>query len=497
MKKVLQIHPKDNVAVALTDLAVGETCLKILLRQNIPSGHKFALCNIAAGEPLIKYGMSIGEAATNIRPGEHVHVHNLHTLLNETTPVIEYDEHHGQETSLPASHYFSGHGREDGKVGIRNDIWIIPLVGCINGPVRQLVRSAQQSLPNNMQIIPLEHSYGCSQLGDDLHTTASLLASLARHPNAGGVLIVSLGCENNSLDYFKPLLGTFNDKRIRFLKMQEPGNEMERGRELIRELILYAEQSQKSLFPTEKLCIGLKCGGSDAFSGITANPLLGQFADRLIGEGGTVVLTEVPEMFGAETLLLSRCSNKATHAKCVCMLDDFRRYFLRYGQPVYENPSPGNKDGGISTLEEKSLGCVQKGGSRRITGVLNYGDAVVSGGSCGSRGSHLLSGPGNDLVSSAALAAAGCQLILFTTGRGTPFGTVVPTLKVSSNSTLAKDKPHWIDFDAGKLLNEVAMDTLTDELFELVLDVASEKQTTKNEQNGYRNIAIFRDGVTL
>jgi len=492
MKKVLQIHPKDNVAVALVDLTEGETCLGIFLRQNIPSGHKFALCNIAAREPLVKYGMPIGEATASIQPGEHVHVHNLRTSLNESTPVVEYRKLEEPETSAPASRCFSGYGREDGKVGIRNDLWVIPLVGCINGPVRQLVRQAQHCLSKDtMQIVSLEHPYGCSQLGEDLHRTASLLASLARHPNAGGVLIVSLGCENNSLDYFRPLLGPFDERRIRFLKMQEPGSELERGMEQIRKLILHAEQSQKSSFPMEKLCVGLKCGGSDAFSGITANPLLGRFADRLVGEGGTVVLTEVPEMFGAETLLLSRCHHEAIHAKCVRMLDDFRQYFLRYGQPVYENPSPGNKEGGISTLEEKSLGCVQKGGTSWIVDVLNYADSVVSG------GSHLLSGPGNDLVSSTALAAAGCQLILFTTGRGTPFGTVIPTLKVSSNSHLAKDKPHWIDFDAGRLLSETALDALTDELFELVLDVASEKQMAKNEQNGYREIAIFREDVTL
>ena len=492
MKKTLQIHPKDNVAVALVDLAKGEQYQGTTLQQDIPSGHKFALCAVAAKEKFIKYGLPIGEAIAHVQPGEHVHVHNLRTLLEATTPVAEYCRHEEQEGILSPSRYFSGYARQSGKVGIRNDIWIIPLVGCVNGQVRQLARSAQQNLKQpGMRILALEHPYGCSQLGEDLRMTASLLASLAQHPNAGGVLIVSLGCENNSLDYFMPLLGKFDKQRIRFLKMQEPGNEIERGKQLFHELIRYAEQSQKSLFPMGKLSVGLKCGGSDAFSGITANPLLGLFADRLAAEGGTVVLTEVPEMFGAETLLLGRCRDKMTHTKCIQMLDDFRQYFLRYEQPVYENPSPGNKEGGISTLEEKSLGCVQKGGTRRIAHVLNYGECELTS------GINLLSGPGNDLISSTALAAAGCQLILFTTGRGTPFGTIVPTVKVSSNSDLAKDKPHWIDFDAGRLLIEDEPNVLADELFELVIDIASEKQMAKNEQNGYQDIAIFRNGVTL
>ena len=488
MRKVLQIHPKDNVAVALTDLAKGESHHGITLRQDIPSGHKFSLSGVVAGETLVKYGVPIGEAAAKIQPGEHVHTHNVCTLLNETTPIDEHCAYKEQEITLTASRRFSGYARKDGKVGIRNDIWIIPLVGCVNGPARRLAQSIQHP---GIRILTLEHPYGCSQLGEDLNATASLLASLARHPNAGGILFVSLGCENNSLDYFMPVLGNFDKERTRFLKMQESGNEIERGEQLLRELIHHAEQSQKSWFPLKNLSVGLKCGGSDAFSGITANPLLGLFADRFTDEGGTVVLTEVPEMFGAETLLLNRCRDKVTYTKCVQMLDDFRQYFLRHGQTVYENPSPGNKEGGISTLEEKSLGCVQKGGTNQIVDVLNYGSCAEKS------GINLLSGPGNDLVSSTALVAAGCQLILFTTGRGTPFGTIVPTVKISSNSHLAKDKPHWIDFDAGRLLLGDTSSSLTDELFDLVIGIASEKQWAKNEQNGYRDIAIFRNGVTL
>ena len=295
MKQVLQIHPKDNVAVALVDLAQGEQFLGTLLRQDIPCGHKFALCEVPENGTLVKYGMPIGKAINTIQSGEHVHVHNVRSLLDAATPVAKYCEFEEQKNVITSSRHFSGYVRQNGKVGIRNDIWIIPLVGCVNGSVRQLARMAQCLLKQQgMRILHLEHPYGCSQLGEDLHAAANLLASLAHHPNAGGVLIVSLGCENNSLDYFTPLLGEFDKKRILFLKMQEPGNEMERGKQLLRTLIHYAEQSPKSLVPIGKLSIGLKCGGSDAFSGITANPLLGLLADRLVAEGGTVVLSEVP-----------------------------------------------------------------------------------------------------------------------------------------------------------------------------------------------------------
>lgn len=496
MARHLQIHPKDNVAVALRRLEPGDRIEGLCIEEAIPRGHKFALYRIGASEEVIKYGMPIGRAVENIAAGRWVHTHNLRTCLNESaayptgTTISKATGAFCSESDRQAT--FLAYPRQDGRVGIRNELWIIPTVGCVNGLVRRLAHLAEK-LPGDPAIrcLALEHPYGCSQLGDDLKTTAKLLAALARHPNAGGTLIVSLGCENNTLESFLSLLGDFDPKRVLFLKAQEPGDETERALELLRRLLDAMRRDRREPVGLEKLVVGLKCGGSDGFSGITANPLVGAFSDRLTASGGTTLLTEVPEMFGAETLLMERCIDQGVLEKCIRMVGDFKRYFVRHGQPVYENPSPGNKEGGLSTLEEKSLGCTQKGGTGPVVDVLEYGDQVRR------HGLNLLAGPGNDMVASTALAAAGCHLILFTTGRGTPLGTVVPTVKIASNSELARDKTHWIDFDAGRLLQGVPPAALLEELFSEVLPIASGLKETRNETNDSREIAIFKDGVIL
>ena len=435
-------------------------------------GHKYAVRPIAEGEDVIKYGMPIGHATRAIAVGEHVHSHNLATNLSGT---LEYKwEGCAAEATCPtgASETFMGYRRADGRVGVRNDIWIVPTVGCVNDLCRNLASECGGTA--------LTHPYGGSQLGRDHEMTANLLAALCRHPNAGGVLVVALGCENNTLESFRERLGEVEN--IRFMRAQDPGDEFERGRELIAEL-MEARPNVREEVPVSELKVGLKCGGSDGFSGLTANPLVGRFSDWLVARGGGTVLTEVPEMFGAETLLMRRCRDRATFDKCVSMINGFKEYYLGHGQPCYENPSPGNKAGGITTLEEKSLGCVQKGGMSRVVDVLDYGEPVKE------PGLSLMTGPGNDLVASTVLAAAGCHLVLFTTGRGTPFGTVVPTLKIATNTALAKAKPHWVDWDA--------MAELDVEAFaRKVLAVAS-GEPARNERNHAREIAIFKDGVTL
>lgn len=452
------LHPHDNVEV----------------REN---GHKYALRDIAAGENVIKYGLPIGHATHPIGRGEHVHVHNLATNLAERSAYAYDPIPREEEESVPIPGpvpTFSAYRRADGRIGIRNDLWIVPTVGCVNALCERLARACGG--------LALTHPYGCSQLGADHEATANLLASLCRHPNAGGVLVVALGCENNTLESFRARLGDISSLNIRFLRAQDPGDEMERGLALLRELEA-ARPTKRVATPVGELVVGLKCGGSDGFSGLTANPLVGRFADWLIARGGSAVLTEVPEMFGAETLLLRRCADRATFDRCVAMIDGFKDYYARHGQPCYENPSPGNKEGGLSTLEDKSIGCVQKGGHSPVRDALAYGGRVRA------RGLSLLSGPGNDLVSSTALAAAGCHLILFTTGRGTPFGTVVPTVKIASNSALATAKPHWIDWDAMANPDEAA-------LAEKVLSIAS-GELSSNEMRHDHSIAVFKDGVTL
>lgn len=453
MDKVMVINPLDNVEVH-------------------EDGHKYARRDIAEGENIIKYGMPIGHATRPIAKGEHVHVDNVKTNLGE---VLEYRyEPEFKDVERKPAPMIKAFRHADGRIGIRNDIWVIPLVGCVNRLAERLAASCGG--------LALTHPYGCSQMGQDHETTANMLAQFCHHPNAGGVLVVALGCENNTLESFKVRLGDYSRLNIRFLRAQDPGDEYEKGLALLGELEAACPKERVEV-PASELVVGLKCGGSDGFSGLTANPLVGRFSDWLAARGGSTILTEVPEMFGAETLLMKRCRTRDVFDKCVKMINDFKDYYTSHHQVCYENPSPGNKAGGITTLEDKSLGCVQKGGSAPVEDVLLYGESVKR------HGLSLLTGPGNDLVASTVLAAAGCHLILFTTGRGTPFGCVVPTLKVATNDTLAANKPNWIDWNA--------MSNPDVEAFaQKVLAVASGEKA-KNELNGAQGIAIFKDGVTL
>lgn len=494
--QTIRINPADNVIVALTDLAAGAVAEfsggSVALAEAVGKGHKIALRPIAAGEAVIKYGMRIGKATAAIRTGEKVHTSNLKTALSGVEDYT-YTPHFEPVKPVNDGKTFDGFVRADGSVGIRNDLWIVPTVGCVNKLAENLARAANRQLPQGTvnQAIAFPHPYGCSQLGDDHATTQKLLAGLVNHPNAGGVLVVGLGCENNTLESFKKVLGSWNPDRVRFMVAQEDGDEFVTGMKLLGELRDHAAAQQRQPVPLAKLKIGLKCGASDGFSGITANPLVGVFSDKLIARGGTSVLTEVPEMFGAETLLMNRCVDRAVFDKCVRMINNFKQYFISHNQVVYENPSPGNKDGGISTLEDKSLGCTQKGGSSPVVDVLEYGDTLKT------PGLNLLTGPGNDMVATTVLAAAGAHAVLFTTGRGTPFGGPVPTVKISTNNDIAARKANWIDFNAGQLLTGKTMDVLSDELLQYAIDLASGKVRAKNEINGYEEIAVFKDGVTL
>ena len=445
---------------------------------NIESGHKYAICDIKKGENIIKYGQPIGHAVCDIKKGEQVHTNNIKTNLSGKL------EYYYNPTNLSfkkenSDLSFMGYVRENGDIGIRNDIWIVNTVGCVNKIAEKLafITGAKAFV----------HPYGCSQLGDDQIVTQKILKGMVNHPNAAGVLVLGLGCENNNIDVFKSVLGQYNPNRVKFLNTQDSTDEIADGVALINELKEYAKKFERTPINISELKVGLKCGGSDGFSGITANPLVGRFCDKVTSYGGKCVLTEVPEMFGAEHLLMNRCENEEIFNKTVALINDFKDYYTRHNQVIYENPSPGNKAGGITTLEEKSLGCIQKGGLSPVVDVLDYGDTISK------NGLSLLNGPGNDIVAVTNLMAAGVHLILFTTGRGTPLGTAVPTVKIATNSKLAQKKSNWIDFNAGPIIDG---EDLTDELLEYVLKVANGEQT-KNEQNGYQEIAIFKDGVTL
>ena len=492
----LKINPADSVVVCLQPKKKGEIIetdgKKIIINQDTPAGHKILIKDVKQGEDIIKYGYPIGHAREDLKAGDWVNENNLKTNLSGT---LEYTYNPvGEELAIKKENRtFKGYKRKNGDVGVRNEIWIVPTVGCVNGIAEKLAEKLRKEtkLEGVDNIYAWHHNYGCSQLSEDHENTRKVLRDICLHPNAGGVLVLSLGCENNQPDDFMAMLGDYDKDRIKLLVTQKvEGDEIEAGMTILRDLYDIARKDQREAVPVSELRVGLKCGGSDGFSGITANPLVGEFSDWLVAQGGTSVLTEVPEMFGAETILMNRCRTEELFNQTVSMINNFKEYFLSHGEPVGENPSPGNKAGGISTLEDKALGCTQKCGKAPVSGVMEYGDRLKN------KGLNLLSAPGNDLVASTALASCGCHIVLFTTGRGTPFGTFVPTMKIATNPTLAKNKPSWVDFSAGQLVEGRTMQELVPEFIDKVLAVAS-GQPAKNEENDYREISIFKNGVTL
>lgn len=495
MNKFLIINPGDNVAVAIEDLNEGDVLnvngADITIKNQIFTGHKFAIKSIKKDENVIKYGSPIGHALTDIAVGEHVHTHNVKTNLHDNLQYSYVPVH--PKLDIPKSDLkVNGYLRYDGQMGIRNELWIVPTVGCVNGQAQAIIERVKRELDvaHIDDIRVYTHNYGCSQLGDDHETTKRALAALAKHPNAGGVLVFSLGCENNQQSDFKIEMGSWDENRVRFLIAQEVEDEIESGFEMMKELVENMKKDKREELPLSLLKVGLKCGGSDGFSGITANPLVGQFSDWLIAQGGTTILTEVPEMFGAETILMNRAKDKKVFEDTVLLVNNFKDYFRKYDQEIYENPSPGNKKGGITTLEDKSLGCTQKGGNSEVVDVLDYAQPVTV------HGLNLLNAPGNDLVAASALALSGCQIVLFTTGRGTPFGSFVPTMKISTNTRLYNFKNNWIDFNAGVLLEGQSMEKVLKNFAEFIVETCNGKHL-KHEETGFKEIAIFKTGVTL
>ncbi|WP_249594610.1 UxaA family hydrolase [Peribacillus frigoritolerans] len=497
MKDIFRIHENDNIALALRKLSKDERFIvngtELVIQEDVKQGHKVALKNLQKDDQVIKYGFPIGHVLQEVKIGEWVHTHNTVTNLSGTLEY-SYERKLTENPFHDENLTFKGYKRENGSVGIRNELWIVPTVGCVNGIAEKIIKRFEKEVGNitpfdNMLVF--KHNYGCSQLGDDHENTKQILLNAVNHPNASGVLVLGLGCENNEMAQFKKDLGNVDENRIKFLVSQDVTDEIEAGVKLIKEIHAYVQGDKREDVPLSELKIGLKCGGSDGFSGITANPLLGRFSDFLIAQGGTTVLTEVPEMFGAETILMERAKNEEVFHKIVAVINDFKEYFLKFDQPVYENPSPGNKKGGITTLEDKSLGCTQKAGSSPVVDVLKYGEVLKT------KGLNLLSAPGNDLIASSALAATGCHMVLFTTGRGTPFGTFVPTMKVSTNTSIYHSKPHWIDFNAGILLDDdMSSEAILRKFINYTIQIAN-GEFVNNEKNDFRELAIFKTGVTL
>lgn len=497
MKGYLKINANDNVAVVLADVLTARDVVeldgqRVVVQQEVARGHKVALVDMGAGQQVVKYGYPIGHLTQAVKAGEWIHTHNLKSDLCDNLEYTYTPKSYDVEFQRDDNLRVMGYLRASGEMGIRNELWIVPTVGCVNGQAQaiaeRLKRECDCSHLDDVRVYT--HNYGCSQLGDDHANTQRALAALIKHPNAGGVLVLGLGCENNQIASLKEVMGEWDEDRVRFLVAQEVEDEVDMGVQLCRELVEKMRMDRREPLPLSYLRIGLKCGGSDGLSGITANPLVGRFSDWLIAQGGTTILTEVPEMFGAETILMNRAASEDVFEDTVRLINSFKEYFREYGQPIYENPSPGNKQGGITTLEEKSLGCVQKGGVQMVVGVLDYCEKVER------QGLNLLRAPGNDLVATSALALSGCQLVLFTTGRGTPFGAFVPTMKISTNTPLAKFKSSWIDFDAGALVEQTAADEVLNGLIDKVI-ATSNGERVKHEEVGAKELAIFKSGVTL
>ena len=489
--QLVKVHGNDNVAVATCAIEPNtfSSLFNITVNHAIPAGHKVALSSVKVGEPITKYGFPIGLATADINAGDHVHSHNVKTAL-KGGEQYHYSPQSTSTSVAPRPLEFMGYRRENGKVGIRNEVWIINTVGCVNRTAERIANECSRRFANECDgFHAFTHPFGCSQLGDDLDDTRTILASLASHPNAGAVLIVGLGCENNQLASLLPQVDK-PEARVRYYNAQEVTDELEEGVSAVYDLLKEMAEDKREPINAKELVLGMKCGGSDAFSGITANPTVGRVTDLMCNLGGSVILTETPEMFGAEQLLMNRAKNKDVFNSFESLINEFKDYFIAHNQPIYENPSPGNKAGGLTTLEEKSLGAVQKGGTSIIQSILQYGEPKAE------KGLSLLQAPGNDAVSSTALAASGAHIVLFTTGRGTPLGFPVPTVKISSNSDIANKKPHWIDFNAGQILEGMSIDKCAEALLQLCIAVASGQQTC-NEKNGSHEIAIWKRGVTL
>lgn len=491
MNNFLVIDRKDNVMIALNDFSKGDIVNKITLLDDITKGHKIALNDIGKDEKIIKYNASIGRAKEDIKKGSHVHIHNVITNLSDVNSY-EYRPVFEEVKAKKENRIVNVYKRYNGDVGIRNEIWIIPTVGCVNAQARNIVDGfiKKYKIEGIDGVHTFPHPYGCSQMGDDHINTKLSLQNMVKHPNAGAVLVLGLGCENNQVSVFEETMGDYNKERVRFLISQEVSDEVEVGIKMLKELYDIVKHDKREPMPLSLVKVGLECGGSDGFSGITANPLIGKFSDYLITNGGTTVLTEVPEMFGSENILMRRAENIDVYQEIVDLINDFKNYYKKHDQVIYENPSPGNKKGGITTLEDKSLGCTQKAGYSKVVDVLRNTERIKK------PGLNLLSAPGNDIVATTSLGISGCQLTLFSTGRGTPFGGFMPTIKISTSTELANRKPNWIDFDAGRLVNEKTMEELNEELINYVVRVINGEKT-RNEINDFREIGIFKSGVTL
>ena len=476
------LNPRDSVVVALRGfqagdtLALGEEAIQLL--DSVPPGHKVAIRPVAAGEPIFKFGWSIGVATKPIRVGQHVHTQN-----------VKCDHHIDLEaisTDVPAElprlegHTFEGFRRADGRVGTRNYLAVISNVNCSASVARMIAsRFDQQTLaafPNVDGVISFRHEGGCAMAfnGSRHRMLSRVLGGMARHPNIGGFLLVGLGCEQGTLDHLVQSQG-LQGEAVPVLSIQSAGGTsktVERGVEIAAGLLKQVNGFQRETVPASHLVLGTECGGSDGYSGITANPALGAAADRLVACGGTAILSETSEIFGAEHLLTRRARSRAVAEKLLERIEWWKWYCSNYGEELDNNPSVGNKAGGLTTITEKSLGAVSKGGTTPLEAVYEYAEPVQQ------QGFVVMDTPGFDPASVTGMVAGGANLIAFTTGRGSCFGSKpTPTFKIASNTRLFQQLPEDMDFNAGQVVEGRSVDEVGQELFSRLLDTASGKPT--------------------
>lgn len=482
----VRLDRTDSVVVATRYLEAGSMVEDVMTNTRIPSGHKVATRNLAPGDPVRKYAQIIGYANQPIDPGDHVHTHNIE--FRNTSVDYEFATDHRPMKPATSVDTFMGYHRDSGRVGTRNYIAVLTTVNCSATAARMISNhftpDKLAEFPNVDGVAAFVHGTGCGMAdsGDGFEALQRVMWGFAKHPNHAAVLMVGLGCEMNQIDWLLDAYGLKQSPTFQTMNIQNVAGlrrTVEMGISKINQMLPIANEAGRSEASASELMVALQCGGSDAWSGVTANPALGHACDLLVAQGGTGVLAETPEIYGAEHLLTRRALSRATGEKLIGLIDWWQDYTARNHSSMDNNPSPGNKQGGLTTILEKSLGAAAKGGTTPLTGVFKYAEPITA------KGFTFMDSPGYDPASVTGQIAAGCNLVCFTTGRGSAFGSKpAPTLKIATNSELAARMPEDMDVDAGDILTKGAsVEEKGQEIYRRLLQVASGART-KSEAQG-------------
>lgn len=500
---LVTLDPTDNVAVAVRRIGVGEPCGRVTAREEIQKGHKIALSDIEPGAPICKYAQVIGYASSAIAAGSHVHVHNVE--FRNTNQDYEFCVDLRDPGAVPPEDRatFRGFRRANGKVGTRNYVAVLTSVNC-SATAARLIAAAftpetLAQYPNVDGVVAFVHGTGCGMAddGDGYANLQRVLWGHALHPNIAGTLLVGLGCEVNQIDFLLEAYGLERGPLFQTMNIQSIGGlrkTVEAGIAMVTEILPAANRAEREDCPASELMLALQCGGSDSWSGISANPALGHAADLLVGHGGTAVLAETPEIYGAEHLLTRRAVDEETGRKLLDRIRWWEHYVERNGGTMNNNPTPGNKQGGLTTILEKSLGAVAKGGTTNLTGVYRYAEPIDR------KGFVFMDSPGYDPASITGEVASGCNIVAFTTGRGSAYGCKPsPCIKIASNSDVFNRMPEDMDVNAGRIVSDGAsIEEVGEEIFRLILDTASGKPSLSEAQGlGDYEFVPWQVGATM